>query len=56
MQPPGTKVGQVGTKLLQTWYQKIHHMVPGPAGYVHWCARTPQALTVALGANDPQRT
>ena len=40
MQPPGTKVGRVGTKLLQTWslphgakvatpwYQKVYHMVP----------------------------
>eukprot|EP01043_Picozoa_sp_COSAG02_P094844 COSAG02_NODE_31250_length_536_cov_2.524027_1_plen_109_part_00 len=28
MQPSGTKVGRVGTKLLQTWYQKVYHMVP----------------------------
>eukprot|EP01043_Picozoa_sp_COSAG02_P094713 COSAG02_NODE_31130_length_538_cov_8.018223_1_plen_57_part_01 len=28
MQPPGTKVGQVGTKLLQTWYQKVYALVP----------------------------
>eukprot|EP01043_Picozoa_sp_COSAG02_P004203 COSAG02_NODE_108_length_36286_cov_19.437478_6_plen_253_part_00 len=28
MQPPGTKVGQVGTKLLQTWYQKVYPLVP----------------------------
>jgi hypothetical protein len=28
MQPPGTKVGQGGTKLQRPWYQKVYHMVP----------------------------
>eukprot|EP01043_Picozoa_sp_COSAG02_P030558 COSAG02_NODE_1956_length_10266_cov_30.185896_3_plen_172_part_00 len=43
MQPPGTKVGQVGTKLLQTWY---HHrqqpVVPSsiPSPYAHLFKRT----------------